>query len=411
MSLNYNPEPLTIAVFFDQRIDAGGGYHQGLNALMLTTKIPENIAKVICITNKKENIFALKNYNINSLYINTNKKKLLISYINHILTTNKYFGSKLKKIIGANPIEKELKKNNVDIVYFISPNKIANLLETTNYITTIWDLCHRDHPEFPEVRASKEFERREKMLKSILNKAVAVISDSELGTNNINEKYGVSKDRIHVIPFSPSQAVYKPNRSGQSIRDKYKLNVPYIFYPAQFWAHKNHVYLLRGLQILEQKYGHQVGAILPGGDKGNLNYVVSVAKKLNLIDRVIFPGFVPNEEIPSLYQQSLALVMPTYFGPTNLPPLEAFTLKVPVLYSDLPGLRDQVGDAALLMDLDNPETMAVHLSNLISDTGLRDNLVQKGSQKIDPHSEEKALEILVKILKDFNNKRICWGIS
>ena len=57
----------------------------------------------------------------------------------------------------------------------------------------------------------------------------------------------------------------------------------------------------------------------------------------------------------SLYKESIALVMPSYFGPTNIPPLEAFNLGVPVLYSDLPGLKDQVGDAALLLDLNKPK--------------------------------------------------------
>ena len=49
-----------------------------------------------------------------------------------------------------------------------------------------------------------------------------------------------------------------------------------------------------------------------------------------------------------LYTEALALVMPTYFGPTNLPPLEAFQTGTPVLYSDLPGMREQVGDAAIM---------------------------------------------------------------
>ena len=80
-----------------------------------------------------------------------------------------------------------------------------------------------------------------------------------------------------------------------------------------------------------------------------------MTKKYNLEDQVRFTGFVSNEEINYLYSQSLALVMPTYFGPTNIPPLEAFKLNVPVLYSDLPGLRDQVNDAALLLNLNDPK--------------------------------------------------------
>ena len=74
---------------------------------------------------------------------------------------------------------------------------------------------------------------------------------------------------------------------------------------------------------------------------------------MNLENKVRFAGFVDDEELPFLYSQSIALVMPTYFGPTNIPPLEAFKINVPVLYSDLPGLRDQVGKAAMLIDLKN----------------------------------------------------------
>ena len=65
-----------------------------------------------------------------------------------------------------------------------------------------------------------------------------------------------------------------------------------------------------------------------------------------------FLGLVPDEDIPALYEGALALVMPAYYGPTNLPPLEAVTLGCPVIYSDLPGCREQMGDAALYCDLD-----------------------------------------------------------
>ena len=58
--------------------------------------------------------------------------------------------------------------------------------------------------------------------------------------------------------------------------------------------------------------------------------------------------------------------MPTYFGPTNIPPLEAFKINVPVLYSDLPGLRDQVGKAAMLIDLKKPESLASNLKKLLN---------------------------------------------
>ena len=100
--------------------------------------------------------------------------------------------------------------------------------------------------------------------------------------------------------------------------------------------------------------------------------------------------------------------MPTYFGPTNLPPLEAFTLGIPVLYSDLAGLREQVGDAGLLMDLTNPESMADHIKALIDDTQLRNRLIQAGYARLAYFDTQDRLGVLRTVLNDFRAKRSCW---
>ena len=134
-----------------------------------------------------------------------------------------------------------------------------------------------------------------------------------------------------------------------------------------------------------------------------------MTKKYNLEDQVRFTGFVSNEEINYLYSQSFALVMPTYFGPTNIPPLEAFKLNVPVLYSDLPGLRDQVNDAALLLNLNDPKSLVENLKKLLSSNQLRNSLIAKGKlryNEIVAHS--KNFDTLKKIIDNFKSRRDCW---
>jgi len=204
------------------------------------------------------------------------------------------------------------------------------------------------------------------------------------------------------MPLSPARGTIIANNdhnsSSLNIKEKYLLDCDYIFYPAQFWAHKNHVYLLHGLKILEQEFGYRIGAIFAGGDQGNLAYIHSIANLLGLSNRVRFAGFVPNEEIPYLYKQSLALVMPTYFGPTNLPPLEAFTLGVPVLYPNKVGLRDQVGSSALLMVLSDPRSMAAHLCALIEDPMLRNKLIAAGHDLVLHNKDTNRLATLIDIL-------------
>ena len=280
-----------------------------------------------------------------------------------------------------------------------------------NYIITVWDLCHRDFMEFPEVKDHRAFEQREQLYTKSLKKAVAVIADSDLGKQNIVNRYGVDEKRVFAQSFLPAPGTNISEDDYQAeyidIKKKYGIKGDYLFYPAQFWAHKNHIYILNGLLELEHKHGISLTAVFTGSDMGNLGHIKQMAVNLGIEHRIVFTGFVSNMEIPYLYRQSMALVMPTYFGPTNLPPLEAFKLGVPVLYSDLEGLREQVGDAALLMDLSDPVSMAKHLYDLITIEGLREDLVSKGKSRLDSFSSNKN-EVLINILENYRNKRICW---
>jgi len=403
--------PLRLAVIFDQQIRAGGGYQQALNAALLARELPPDLCEPVFFTTLDENIETLAGYQVDANLICLSLFDKLKTSLRRLVTSHRVLKI-LKKLETYTAFEVSLIRQNIDLVYFLSPSGLARDLEQLNYITTVWDLCHRDDPEFPEVRWNRQLEARDKNYWALLPRATAIFVDSELGKKNVVHRYGIDEERVYVMPFQAAVSTRVSrdleSQSSPNIREKYNLDVPYVFYPAQFWAHKNHVYLLEGLKVLERDYDLKIGAIFSGGDQGNLTYVKSYVRKLNLEDRVRCVGFVTNEEIPELYRQSIALVMPSYFGPTNLPPLEAFELGVPVLYSDKVGLRDQVGDAALFMDLKNPESMAEHLYNMIKDDELRKRLVQAGYERVKHFDSMDRVGILKSVIEDFRWRRICW---
>jgi glycosyltransferase involved in cell wall biosynthesis len=402
--------PVKLAVIFDQEINAGGGYQQAINAALSTKKIPPDIATVYYYTNSRNNIQLLKSFGIESHYFSLNlfqrfERKIRLNISNDLLLKIwKYFKKK-------STFETVLNNNNIDLVYFLSPTNFSNDLENINYICTIWDLCHRDFPEFPEIRSNKIFEKREKMYTDLLLRATSVIADSELGKKNIIRRYLIDEARVFIMSFEPSINIFNiDNKSLQNdfnVNERHNLKYPYIYYPAQFWAHKNHIYILEGLKILEFKYNRKIGAIFSGSDKGNLNYIKKKINEYKLNDRVIHVGFVENKLIPQYYKQSIGLVMPSYFGPTNLPPMEAFTLGVPVLYSNLNGLRDQVGDAALLLNLSDPDDLAQKIINLLDNKLLVKEITNKGLAIANNRNNNH--QILKLILNDFQRKRACWG--
>ena len=396
---------IKLGIIFDQVINTGGGFQYALNSAFLAKKSSQHFSPVF-FTIYPENLKLLKEYGIEAKYIKLNVIDRALLKIRYLISNN-VFSNHILKYIGVNKFERYLLESKIDLVYFLSPSNWSNYLDNLNFIITVWDLCHRDHPEFPEVYKNRIFERREIEINKFLKKSIAVIVDSKLGKENIIKRYLIDSTRIHILPFSPSRNIinYK-NNSNLNIKEKFKINGDYIFYPAQFWAHKNHNYILRGLEILKKRYDIDLNVVFVGKDAGNLDVVKNTARELNLLDKVYFLGFVDSEDMIMLYKNSLALVMPTYFGPTNIPPLEAFTLGVPVLYSDLPGLRDQVGNAALLMDLKDPSSMSKNIVDLINKEGLREKLIRLGKNKIETNNIHN--EIIDLICSDYNTKMQCW---
>jgi glycosyltransferase involved in cell wall biosynthesis len=154
-----------------------------------------------------------------------------------------------------------------------------------------------------------------------------------------------------------------------------------------------------------------LNAVFTGADKGNVQTVLGQARKLGVADRVFYLGFVPAEDMASLYRNAVALVMPTYCGPTNIPPLEAFALDCPVCYSDLPGLRDQVGDAAFLLDLDDPSHLAKQLHCILTDRALVARKVEAGHRILEQHSADTFWRGLEGTFRRYFNVRSRWDFQ
>ena len=405
-----------LAVFMDHTIEAGGNFQQSLNNIFLAQKLASKEIDVKIITTKKENIEILKKYELKSyLYLPNIFSRIFM----RLRETSSILTYRLINLFfKKSHFEKFLEEKKVDLIYFSSQSYLTNYVHSINYIFTLFDLCHRDNPEFPEVKNNRIFEFRENQFNKNLSRSIAVLVESDLGKKNAIYRYRLDENRVHVFPLQPASTIAQSKKIQTNdkitnnyidIKKKYDLEQDYIFYPAQFWPHKNHIYILKALNILKKENSISLGAIFSGSDQGNLSYIKDMTKKFNLESRVRFVGFVSNEEINYLYLQSLALVMPTYFGPTNMPPLEAFKLNVPVLYSDLPGLRDQVNEAALLLDLNDPNSLVLNIKKLLSSSDLRNNLINKGKIRYNEIvSNDNNYNVLKKIIENFKSRRDCW---
>ena len=269
-------------------------------------------------------------------------------------------------------------ENALDLVWCVTAGAPTRALP---YVTTVLDLQHRRQPIFPEVFADGEWDRRERLFYRELRGAAAVIVGNASGQAEVETFYGVLADSIRWLPH-PTPAFALGDLSAQTdVLARFRLDPGYVFYPAQFWAHKNHAGLLQGIAILRDEHGITLNVVFVGSDKGSQAHVETVARTLGLEDQVQFLGFVSRDDLATLYRNAFALTYVSFFGPENLPPLEAFAFGCPVVASDVPGAREQLGDAALLAPPSDASALADALRALHVDAELRRNLISKGRER------------------------------
>jgi glycosyltransferase involved in cell wall biosynthesis len=226
--------------------------------------------------------------------------------------------------LGLLRTRKLLRQARTHFAYFASPNAIALALEDVPFITTVWDLGHRDLPGFPEVWAQSRWASRERMYSMTVPRSSFVMVDSAATGLKLELTYGLKPDRWSAIGLLPNVDV----ASGLAR----EVPEPYIIYPAMKWPHKNHKTLLEAFAIVLRKLP-DLRLVLTGEDGGNGRKIREMVRKLGIQDAVLDFGFVDRKRAVQLIAHAELLAMPSLLGPTNLPPLEALGLGTRVIIS------------------------------------------------------------------------------
>lgn len=260
-----------------------------------------------------------------------------------------------------------LRQHGVHVLYYL--RQLDCHVPGFPFVMTNWDIGHSSTYAFPELVTDGyyNFEVRSNFYVHVLPQALFVFAESEAGKQELIRYTNIADFKIKVVPIFAGNSVLLqvPKEQQIEILNSYGLTPNhYFFYPAQFWAHKNHYNLLLAFsQFVEIHPDYKL--VLTGSDKGNLDYIQKTIQKLNLKDKVVFPGFVPMEHINTFYKNATALVMASYFGPTNMPPIEAMELGCPVICSELTGHREILDDAAIYFDPMFPDMIANAMEQML----------------------------------------------
>ena len=273
------------------------------------------------------------------------------------------------------PVARALRATDCDLWVFPSQDHWSYLAPVPAMVA-IHDLMHRYEPQFPEVSRWGRYFIREYRFRNICRQARAVLVDSEVGRKHVMESYALDAGKIFPLPYLPPGYIHADG-VPDGFDSRYSLPSHYLFYPAQFWQHKNHDRLLQAVAMVSKECP-DISLVLAGPTRYEYQRLAARVEDLGLHGRVFFIGYVPDVDLPELYRRARALIMPTFFGPTNIPPLEAFELGCPVAVSDIYGMREQLGNASLYFDPESVEEIADVIRRIWTDDALRRELVSRG---------------------------------
>ena len=293
------------------------------------------------------------------------------------------------------PIAKALLKEKCNLWIFPS-HDLRSYQFPVPALVSIHDLMFRYERRFPESASGWEFLNRERSCQNICRWSEGVLVDSGIGRQQMHESYGISLETIYTLPFiAPKYMLSQETAPGFNAR--YRLPDKFIFYPAQFWEHKNHKTLITAIYKLKNELP-DLKLVLSGAKQNAYDSVVKQVQDLHLTGDIIFLGYVPDADMPEIYRKARAMVMPTHYGPTNIPPLEAFVAGCPVAISGIYAMPEQVGNAALTFNPDSEDEIAECIKKLWTDDILCSELVKSGRQKSMDWGQEQFNQRLLEII-------------
>lgn len=276
-------------------------------------------------------------------------------------------------------LKRQMKGLGVDLIHH--PFTVLTPLGTgIPAVLTFWDMQHEFFPEFFD---QLELLRRKRNYRASAEEAVRIIVSAGFTRDCLVERYGISSEKIQVIHtgYAPQYRVVDDQDSLQQIRQKYRLDRPFMYYPAATWPHKNHLTLLKALKILAERHGFDGELLLTGIAMQSQEAIASDIQRLGLGNRVKLLGYLPANELPLLYNLARLLVFPSLFEGFGIPLVEAMACGCPIICAESSSLPEVAGDAGVLFNPRDPEELAGKIWQLWhNDAGLQ-AMAERGIQR------------------------------
>ncbi|MFT5874315.1 MAG: glycosyltransferase involved in cell wall biosynthesis [Clostridium sp.] len=292
-----------------------------------------------------------------------------------------------------------------DIYHFfdyIVPPKIEGKV-----ITTIHDMTYTIYPEMVEEKTMK---RIKKGIEYSVKRADKIITVSESSKKDIVEFLGVDEKKIEVVyngvEYERFSASYTKEQQF-TVKNKYSIPEKYILYMGTLEPRKNIESIISAFSKLivnNNIYSEEIKLVIAGKKGWLYESIFKLVQKLSLENKVVFTDYIEEEDKPLIYNMASIFIFPSIYEGFGIPVIEAMASSVPVITSTTSSLPEVAGDAAILVNPKDIDSMAKAMKQVLEDKDIRQSMIEKGHTQAKKFNWENSAEKLLSIYTDLCNK-------
>jgi glycosyltransferase involved in cell wall biosynthesis len=259
-------------------------------------------------------------------------------------------------------------------------------------VVTIHDCIHLMFPQYLRNRAAYVYARAS--MWSAAHQAHRILTVSEASKRDIIHFFNVPSEKIVVVynAIEERVAVTPSDEAIARVRERYQLNHPLLLYVGNIKPHKNLVRLIEAFAELRRRGFDELKLLIIGDEISKLPALRRAVHSHKLHKHVRFLGYLQDETLASLYRLASVFVFPSLYEGFGLPPLEAMASGTPVVTSNVSSMPEVTGDAAVLVDPYNVESIVDGIARVLTDPALAAELRRKGIARAREFSWERSVE-------------------
>ena len=293
------------------------------------------------------------------------------------------------------PLPVELFTGRLDL--FHSPDfTLPPTLPGTRTLLTVHDLSFIKDPESADSGLRKYLNQ---VVPRSVRRADHILADSQATKIDLIAEWNTPAEKVTVLPCGVNPS-FRPITDPQllaAIRSRYGLgDGPFVLSVGTLQPRKNYVRLIRAFAPLATRYS-DLSLVIGGGKGWRYNEIFEEPDRLGIKDRVIFPGFIADDDLPAVYCSATIFTYPSLYEGFGMPVLEAMACGTPVVTSDRSSLPEVSGDAGLLVNPLDEKAMTASMERLLANPSLCQELIIRGRRQASRFSWGRAAEQLLEV--------------